>query len=45
MAKLSFLLVCTFGKVFEPILVAPHTVNNLDIDDGQGFVNEGYESD
>ena len=27
------------------VLVAAHTVNNLDLGDEQGLENEGYESD
>ena len=45
MAKLGCLLVCTFGNVLVLVLVAAHTVNNLDISDEQGFENEPYESD
>ena len=32
MANLGFLLVCAFGNFLVPILVAAHTVNNLDLD-------------
>ena len=42
MANLGCLLVCTFGKLMAPILVAAHTVNNLDLSDGQGLEIEGY---
>ena len=45
MAKLSCLLVCTFGNLLASVLMAAHTVNNLDIRDEQGFENESYESD
>ena len=45
MAKLGCLLVCTFGNLLAPVIVAAHTVNNLDIGDEQGFENEGYEND
>ena len=45
MANLGCLLVCTFGNFLAPVLVAAHTVNNLDLDDEQGLKNEGYESD
>ena len=40
MANLGCLLVCTFGNFLAPVLVAAHTVNNLDL----GDENEGYES-
>ena len=43
MANLGCLLVCTFGNFLAPILVAAHTVNNLDL--GEELKNEGYESD
>ena len=45
MANLGCLLVCTFGNFLAPVLVAAHTVNNLDLDDEQGLKNKGYESD
>ena len=45
MANLDCLLVCTFGNFLAPVLVAAHTVNNLDLADEQGLENEGYESD
>ena len=45
MANLGCLLVCTFGNFLAPVLVAAHTVNNLDLDDEQGLKNECYESD
>ena len=45
MAKLGCLLVYTFGNLLAPVLVAAHTVNNLDIGDKQSFENEGYEND
>ena len=45
MAKLGCLLVCTFGNLLASVLMAAHTVNNLDIRDEQGFENESYESD
>ena len=45
MANLGCLLVCTFGNFFAPVLVAVHTVNNLDLGDGQDLQTEGYESD
>ena len=44
-ANLGCLLVCTFGNFFAPVLVAVHTVNNLDLGDGQDLQTEGYESD
>ena len=43
MAHLGYLLVCTFGKYLAPVLVAVHTVNNLDL--GDELENEDYESD
>ena len=43
MANLGCLLVCTFGNFLAPVLVAAHTVNNLDL--GDELKNEGYESD
>ena len=43
MAYLSCLLVCTFGNFLASVLVAAHTVNNLDL--GNELENEGYESD
>ena len=39
MANLGCLLVCTFGNFLAPVLVAAHTVNNLDLDDEQGLEN------
>ena len=36
MASLGCLLVCTFGNFLAPVLVAEHTVNNLDLGDEQG---------
>ena len=39
MAGLGCLLVCIFGNFLGPVLVAAHTVNNLD----QGHQNKGYE--
>ena len=45
MANLGLLLVCTFGNFLVPVLVAAHTMNNLDLSHGQSFENEGYESD
>ena len=44
MASLGCLLVCTFGSLLAPVLVAVHTVNNLDLGHEQGYENEGYES-
>ena len=43
MANLGCLLVCAFGNFLAPVLVAAHTVNNLDL--GDELENEGYESD
>ena len=31
MANLGCLLVCTFGNFLAPVLVVPHSVNNLDL--------------
>ena len=43
MASLGCLLVCTFGNLLAPVLVAAHTVNNLDLgDEPEG---EGYEGE
>ena len=43
MAYLGCLLVCTFGNFLASVLVAAHTVSNLDL--GNELENEGYESD
>ena len=43
MASLGCLLVCTFSNFLAPLLVAAHTVNNLDL--GNELENEGYESE
>ena len=49
MANLGYLLVCIFGNVLAPVLIAVHTFNNLDLDNdhlaAQNKQNEGYESD
>ena len=45
MANLDCILVCTFGNFLAPVLVAAHTVNDLDLGSEQGLENEGYESD
>ena len=45
MANLVCLLVCTFGNFLAPVLLAAHTVNNLDLSHEQGFEIKGYESD
>ena len=45
MANLSCLSVCFFGNFLAPALVAAHTLNNLGLDDEQGYENEGYDSD
>ena len=45
MANLDCLLVCTFGNFLAPVLVAAHTVNNLDLGNQQDLENEGYDSD
>ena len=44
-ASLGCLLVCTFGNLLVPVLVAAHTVNNLDLGDEQRHEKEGYESE
>ena len=44
MASLGCLLVCTFGNLLAPVLVAAHTVNNLDLGHEESYENEGYES-
>ena len=43
-ADLGCLLVCMFGNLLVPVLVLAHTKNILDLDDGQGYENEGYKS-
>ena len=43
MATLGCLLVYTFGDYIAPILVAVHSMNNLDC--GDEPENEGYESE
>ena len=43
MANSGCLLVCAFGNFLVPILMAGHTVNNLDLDNK--LEDEGYESD
>ena len=43
MANLGCLLMCTFGNSLALLLVAAHTVNNLDLD--HELENEGYEID
>ena len=40
-ASLGFLLVCTFGNFLAPVLVATHTVNNLEL----GEENEDNKND
>ena len=42
MANLGYLLVGTFGSFLAPVLVAVHTVNNLDL--GDEPEDEGYTS-
>ena len=42
MASLGCLLVCTFGNFLAPVLVAVHTVNNLNL--RNELENEGFES-
>ena len=41
MGSLGCLLVCTFGNLVAPVLVAVHTMDSLDL----GDENEGYKSD
>ena len=43
MANLGCLLMCTFGNSLALLLVAAHTVNNLDLD--HELENEGYKID
>ena len=43
MADLGCLLVCTFGNHLWSVLIAAHTVNNVDL--GNEPENEGYESE
>ena len=45
MANLGCLLVCTFGNFLAPVLVAAHTVNNLDLDDKPENKDDSYESE
>ena len=45
MASLGCLLVCTFGNLLPPLLIAAHTANNLDFGDESENKNEGYESE
>ena len=45
LVNLGCFLVCTFGNFLAPFLVAPHTVENLDLGDDKRFEDEGYESD
>ena len=45
MANLGCLLVCVLGGYIAPILVAVHTVNNVDLGDEQGFEIKGYEKE
>ena len=43
MANLGCLLVCTFGNFLAHVLVAAHTMNNVDfVDESE---NEGHESE
>ena len=41
MANLGCLLVCMFGNLLAPVLLAAHTVNNLNL----GKEYKGYKSD
>ena len=43
MANLGYFLVCSFGNFLGPVLVAAHTVKNLDLGDKRE--NQSYESD
>ena len=43
MANLGCLLVFTFGNLLAPVLVAAHTLNNLEL--GDELEDEGFESD
>ena len=36
-------LVCTFGNFLATVLVAAHTVSDLDLDDEQGYENDGIK--
>ena len=45
MTGLGCFFVCTFGNYLTPILIAAHTVNNVDFDDKQDHGDEGYEND
>ena len=45
MTGLGCLLVCTFGNFLAPVLIATHTVNNLDLGHEQTFEDKGYDSD
>ena len=45
MANLGCILVSTFGNFIASVLVAAHTVNNLDLGDEQGYENKIYEND
>ena len=45
MASLGCLFVHTFGNFLASVLIAAHTVYNLDLSHDQSFENEGYESD
>ena len=43
-SNLGCLLACVLGDYLAPVLVAAHTVNNLDFGDEKDYENEGYES-
>ena len=43
MASLVCLLVCTFGNLLAPLLIAAHAANNLDFGDESENKNKGYE--
>ena len=43
-ANLGCLLACVLGDYLATVLVAAHTVNNLDFGDEKDYENEGYES-
>ena len=45
MANLGCLFLCTLDDYLAPVLVAVHTVNNLDLSYEQGHKNEDHESE
>ena len=44
-ANLGCFLMCTFGSFLALVLVAAHTLNNLDLSLEKSFENKDYESD